>query len=189
MTGDVDRRAYSFVYIYIVLPHQGPFLVGSQSRETSLEIFQTPVNRGYEVSGGYFPFPSVHPGADKVHDGASGPREPYAAAPATKIRHPIPYSVGVQPAAPAAAPTCCSKASPNERGKAPDRLHHDQCLLDLTGVLTWQLGLHVALRWRSIREFNVFVFDVTRLTRLIQPYSARLLCQLPRNGHLQLKCC
>src|SRR5258706_3875819 len=93
--------------------------VGSQSRETSLGIFETPGNKGYEISSGHFPFPSIHPEADKVYDGASAPRGPYAppaiTSPADEASDP--YSVGVPPTAPAVVPMYCPKSHQTKEGK------------------------------------------------------------------------
>ena len=119
----IEELIYLFICTYIYsaqfgewLPHrslsahQGPSMsssVGSQPWETSLKIFRTPVNKGYEVSGGYFPFSSIHWGGDEVHDGASAPREPNAAPPTTTSPADEAPEVGAQPAAPAVMPTCC----------------------------------------------------------------------------------
>ncbi len=95
--------------------------VGSQSRETSLGIFETPGNKGYEISSGHFPFPSIHPEADKVYDGASAPRGPYAAPPAITS----PADQASEPLLGRCAADCSScganvlpKVSPNERGES-----------------------------------------------------------------------
>ena len=104
----LHSRTNSFGSVYTPGPPSVSSSTGSQSRETSLGIFQTPVDQGYEVSGGYFPFPPIHQGADKIHDGASAntlelviPTNPIQLPqplPVPQIMHPVAYPVGVQSA-------------------------------------------------------------------------------------------
>lgn len=123
----LHSRTNSFSSVYTPGPPSVSSSGGSQSRETSLGIFQTPVDQGYEVSGGYFPFPAMHPTADKAHDGASAntlelviPTNPIQLPqplPVPQIRHPISYTVGGSPPAPAAAQTWCTKPQQTKEGK------------------------------------------------------------------------
>ena len=123
----LHSRTNSFGSVYTPGPPSVSSSADSQSRETSLGIFQTPVDQGYEISGGYFPFPPIHPGADKVHDGTSAntlelviPANPIQLPqplPVPQIRPPIPYPVGVSPAAPAVASPWCPKPHQTKEGK------------------------------------------------------------------------
>ena len=111
----LHSRTDSFSSVYTPGPPSVSSSVGSQSRETSLGIFQTPGDQGYEMSAGYFPFPAMHPGADQAHDDGSAntlqlviPTNPIQLPqplPVPQIMHPIPHTVGALPAAPAAAAT------------------------------------------------------------------------------------
>jgi hypothetical protein len=129
----LHSRTDSFSSVYTPGPPSVSSSAGSQSRETSLGIFQTPGDQGYEMSGGFFPFPPMHPGADKAHDDGSAntlqlviPTNPIQLPqplPVPQIRHSIPYPVGAPPsaqafaAAAAAAPTWCPKPHQTKEGK------------------------------------------------------------------------
>jgi len=123
----LHSRTNSFSSVYTPGPPSVSSSGGSQSRETSLGIFQTPIDQGYEGSGGYFSFPAMHPGADKAHDSASAntlelviPTNPIQLPqplPVPQIRHPISYTVGAPPTAPTVTPTWYPKPHQTKEGK------------------------------------------------------------------------
>ena len=121
----LHSRTDSFSSVYTPGPPSMSSSTGSQSRETSLGVFQTPGD--YEMSGGFFPFPAVHPGADKAHDDGSAntlqlviPTNPIQLPqplPVPQIRHPIHYNTVAAPAAPAPAQNWYPKPHQTKEGK------------------------------------------------------------------------
>ena len=122
----LHSRTDSFSSGYTPGPPSVSSSVGSLPRETSLGVFQSPGDQGYEMSGAFYHFPGMHLGADKAHDDVSAntlqlviPTNPIQLpqpVPVPQIRHSISYTVS-PPSASAATPNWYPKPHQSKEGK------------------------------------------------------------------------